>query len=67
MQMTACGAWPSARTLLLKADPMSMLTASIWAARSVPSSSKNASRVAASLPALPHTTFPLVWLVTKVR
>ena len=32
MQMVACGAWPSARTLLLKADPMSMLTASIWPA-----------------------------------
>src|SRR6266704_2959953 len=31
MQMTACGAWPSARTLLLNAGPMSMLTASIWA------------------------------------
>ncbi len=49
MQITAWGAWPSARTLLLNDAPMSMLTVSIPAARSDPSWSKNASRVAVSL------------------
>ncbi len=65
MQMTALLAW--ARTLLAKAGPMSMLTASTCPARSPPSSAKNSSRVPVSLPAWPHTIFPLVWLVTRVR
>ena len=50
-------AWPSARTLLLNDAPMSMLTVSIPAARSDPSWSKNASRVAVSFPSAPHTIF----------
>ena len=49
MQITAWGAWPSARTLLLNDAPMSMLTVSIPAARSDPSWSKNASRVGSVL------------------
>ena len=60
-------AWPSARTLLLNDAPMSMLTVSIPAARSDPSWSKNASRVAVSLPSAPHTIFLVVWSATRVR
>ena len=67
MQITAWGAWPSARTLLLNEAPMSMLTASSAAARSDPSWSKNLSRVAVSLPSAPHTIFLASWSVTKVR
>lgn len=55
------------RRLLLNAAPMSMLTASICAARSGPRSSKKASRVAVSLPGVPQTIFLLVWSATRVR
>ena len=67
MQITACGACPSARTLLLNAAPMSMLTASMPAARSGPRSSKKASRVAVSLPGAPQTIFLVSWSATRVR
>jgi len=46
---------------------MSMLTVSIPAARSDPTWSKNASRVAVSLPSAPHTIFLVVWSATRVR
>ena len=53
--------------LLRRQRPESVETAASWAARSVPSSAKNWSQVAVSLPSAPHTTLPLRWSVTRVR
>jgi len=67
MRMTACGACPSARALLSNAAPMSMLIACGAADLVWPSPSKNASRVAVSLPSAPHPIVLAVWSVTRLR
>src|SRR6266508_2282653 len=59
MHTAALGAWPGLATDFRYAAPMSVETAVSWADRCSPSSMKNWSQVAVSLPSAPHTTLPL--------
>ncbi len=61
------GGVPGLATDFKKAGPMSVDTVVSRAARSAPSSAKNRSKAAVSLPSAPHTTLPLRWSVTSVR
>ena len=65
-QMTALVACPGLRADLSNAGPMSIETASMASERCWPSSSKKQSRVAVSLPALPHTNRPVACELTNV-
>jgi hypothetical protein len=67
MHTVAWAAWRGLATDFKKAGPMSVETAASRAARSAPSSAKNRSKVAVSLPLAPQTTLPLRWSVTSVR
>src|SRR6266516_3418898 len=61
------GGVPGLATDFKKAGPMSVDTVVSRAARSAPSSAKNRSKAAVSLPSAPQATLPLRWSVTSVR